>query len=56
MVIVMIGVVRDAIQDGLCSMTTIFLLFVAGVFIISAFLHPKVNKLENILICFLNLN
>ena len=50
MVIVMIGVVRIALQEGFCSMTTIFLLFVAAVFIISAILHPKVNKLENILI------
>lgn len=53
MVIVMIGVVRDAIQDGLCSMTTIFLLFVASVFVISAILHPKVNILEDILMCVL---
>jgi len=50
MVIVMIGVIRNALQEGFCSMTTMFLLFVAGVFIISAILHPKVNKLENILI------
>ena len=48
MVIAMIGVVRNAIQDGFCSMTTIFLLFVACVFVISGILHPKVNKLENI--------
>jgi hypothetical protein len=50
MVIVMIGVIRIALQEGFCSMTTMFLLFVASVFIISAILHPKVNKLENILI------
>ncbi|XP_063411465.1 chitin synthase chs-2-like [Mytilus trossulus] len=41
MVVVMIGVVRDAIVEGLCSTTTIFIMFVAGVFVISAFLHPK---------------
>ncbi|XP_052079460.1 chitin synthase chs-2-like isoform X2 [Mytilus californianus] len=41
MVVVMIGVVRDAIVEGLCSTTTIFIMFVAGVFVISAILHPK---------------
>ncbi|XP_063421976.1 chitin synthase chs-2-like [Mytilus trossulus] len=41
MVIVMIGVIRDALNEGLCSVTTILLLFVAGVFVISAFVHPK---------------
>ncbi|XP_071150228.1 chitin synthase chs-2-like [Mytilus edulis] len=41
MAIVMIGVVRDAIVEGLCSTTTIFIMFVAGVFVISAILHPK---------------
>ncbi|XP_052079458.1 chitin synthase chs-2-like [Mytilus californianus] len=41
MVVVMIGVVRDAILEGLCSTTTIFIIFVAGVFVISACLHPK---------------
>lgn len=41
MVVVMIGVVRDAILEGLCSTTTIFIMFVAGVFVISAILHPK---------------
>ncbi|VDI68956.1 chitin synthase, partial [Mytilus galloprovincialis] len=41
MVVVMIGVVRDAILEGLCSTTTIFIIFVAGVFVISAILHPK---------------
>ncbi|XP_052095529.1 chitin synthase chs-2-like isoform X2 [Mytilus californianus] len=41
MVIVMIGVIRDALNEGLCSITTILLLFVAGVFVISALVHPK---------------
>jgi len=42
MMIVLIGIVLDAVQDGLCSMTTIFILFVVGVFVISAVLHPQV--------------
>lgn len=42
MMIVMIGVVKDAIEEGLCSMTTIFIIFVAGVFVVSALIHPKV--------------
>ncbi|XP_071149954.1 chitin synthase chs-2-like [Mytilus edulis] len=41
MMIVMIGVVKDAIEEGLCSMTTIFIIFVAGVFVVSALIHPK---------------
>ncbi|XP_071150061.1 chitin synthase chs-2-like isoform X2 [Mytilus edulis] len=41
MVVVLIGVVRDAILEGLCSTTTIFIIFVAGVFVVSAILHPK---------------
>ncbi|VDI11124.1 chitin synthase [Mytilus galloprovincialis] len=43
MVIVMIGVIRDALNEGLCSITTILLLFVAGVFVISALVHPKAS-------------
>ncbi|XP_052079667.1 chitin synthase chs-2-like [Mytilus californianus] len=41
MAIVLLGVIRDAINDGLCSVTTIFIMFVAGVFVISAILHPQ---------------
>ncbi|XP_052079431.1 chitin synthase chs-2-like [Mytilus californianus] len=41
MMIVMIGVVKDAIDEGVCSMTTIFIIFVAGVFVVSALVHPK---------------
>lgn len=52
MVVVMIGVVRDAILEGLCSTTTIFIIFVAGVFVISAILHPKVNVWMNAEISF----
>lgn len=42
MAIVLIGVIRDAVNDGLCSVTTIFIMFVASVFVISAILHPQV--------------
>ena len=42
MVIVFIGIIHKAVQDGLCSMTTIFILFEVGVFVISAVLHPQV--------------
>ncbi|XP_071150256.1 chitin synthase chs-2-like [Mytilus edulis] len=41
MAIVLIGVIRDAVNDGLCSVTTIFIMFVASVFVISAILHPQ---------------
>ncbi|XP_063417329.1 chitin synthase chs-2-like [Mytilus trossulus] len=41
MAIVLIGVIRDAVNDGLCSVTTIFIMFVAGVFVVSAILHPQ---------------
>ncbi|KAL3854410.1 hypothetical protein ACJMK2_013680 [Sinanodonta woodiana] len=41
MMIVIVGLLRQAAQFGLCSVTTMFLLFVAGVFVLSAFLHPQ---------------
>ncbi|CAG2190883.1 CHS1 [Mytilus edulis] len=41
MLIGLIGVVKDAADIGFCSITTILILFEAGVFIISAILHPK---------------
>ncbi|VDH91877.1 chitin synthase, partial [Mytilus galloprovincialis] len=41
MVIVLIGVIQEAVDEGWCSITAIFLLFVAGVFIIATLLHPK---------------
>lgn len=46
MVVVLIGVIRASVTEGLCSMTTIFLLFVAGVFVIAALIHPKVPYFE----------
>ncbi|XP_076089023.1 chitin synthase chs-1-like [Mytilus galloprovincialis] len=41
MMIALVGVIRDGIESGLCSVTTIFIIFVVGVFVISAILHPK---------------
>lgn len=41
MMIVIVGLLRQAAQFGMCSITTIFLVFVAGVFVLSAFLHPQ---------------
>ncbi|VDI69671.1 Hypothetical predicted protein, partial [Mytilus galloprovincialis] len=41
MVIVLIGVIQEAVDEGWCSITAIFLLFVAGVFIVATLLHPK---------------
>ena len=43
MMIVLVGLLINAADNGFCSVTTIFLLFVAGVFVISAFLHPRVS-------------
>ncbi|VDI05627.1 chitin synthase [Mytilus galloprovincialis] len=41
MMIVLIGVVKEAIDEGLCSITTICILLVPGVFVVSALVHPK---------------
>ncbi|KAK3593492.1 hypothetical protein CHS0354_037014 [Potamilus streckersoni] len=41
MMIVIVGLLRQAAQFGWCSVTTMFLLFVAGIFVLSAFLHPQ---------------
>ncbi|CAC5377819.1 CHS1 [Mytilus coruscus] len=41
MLLVLIGIIKEAAEEEFCSVTTVFLCFVAGVFIISAILHPK---------------
>ncbi|XP_063417559.1 chitin synthase chs-2-like [Mytilus trossulus] len=41
MLLVLVGIVKEAAEEEFCSVTTVFLCFVAGVFIISAVLHPK---------------
>jgi len=44
MMVVLLGVLKEAVADQFCSMTTVFLCFVVGVFIVSALLHPQVCK------------
>ncbi|KAK3082737.1 hypothetical protein FSP39_003848 [Pinctada imbricata] len=41
MMVVIVGLLLEAVGAGLCSVTTIFLIFVAGVFVVSAMLHPQ---------------
>nr|XP_034301297.1 chitin synthase chs-2 isoform X1 [Crassostrea gigas] len=41
MMVVLVGILLEAVTAGLCSVTTLFLLFVVGVFFISALLHPQ---------------
>ncbi|XP_052237923.1 chitin synthase chs-2-like [Dreissena polymorpha] len=41
MMLVIVGLIKQAAENGFCSVTTVFLCFVAGVFIIASFLHPQ---------------
>ncbi|KAK3611792.1 hypothetical protein CHS0354_014144 [Potamilus streckersoni] len=41
MMLVLIGLAITIVEHGLCSVTAIFFIFVAGVFVISALLHPQ---------------
>uniref|UniRef100_K1Q406 chitin synthase n=1 Tax=Magallana gigas TaxID=29159 RepID=K1Q406_MAGGI len=41
MMVVLVGLLVEAAGAGLCSVTTLFLLFVSGVFVLSALLHPQ---------------
>jgi hypothetical protein len=43
MIVVFIGLLKEGIESQLCSVTTVFFSFVAGVFLLAAVLHPKVN-------------
>lgn len=40
MMVVIVGLVLEMKKDGICAPTTIFMIFVVGVFIISAIMHP----------------
>lgn len=40
MLIVLIGLLKEGIESQLCSVTTVFFCFVAGVFILAAIMHP----------------
>ncbi|XP_053385767.1 chitin synthase chs-2-like [Mercenaria mercenaria] len=41
MMLVIVGLIKQAADNGFCSVTTVFLCFVVGVFVIAAFVHPK---------------
>ncbi|XP_060570333.1 chitin synthase chs-2-like [Ruditapes philippinarum] len=41
MMLVIVGLLKQAADNGFCSVTTLFLCFVAGVFILAAFIHPQ---------------
>lgn len=43
MMLVLVSLIKQAVENSFCSITTIFICFVAGVFIIAAFLHPQVS-------------
>ncbi|KAL8565048.1 hypothetical protein ACOMHN_003424 [Nucella lapillus] len=40
MMLVLVGIIRGAAENGFCSVSTTFLLGVVGVFVITAILHP----------------
>ena len=40
--IVFIGLLKEAASAGFCSVTTVFLALVAGIFLVSAIMHPQV--------------
>lgn len=42
MIVVLIGILKEVFTAGLCSVTSLFLLFVVGIFFVSAVIHPKV--------------
>ncbi|XP_053386467.1 chitin synthase chs-2-like isoform X2 [Mercenaria mercenaria] len=41
MMLVIVGLLKQAADNGFCSVTTVFLCFVAGVFVLAAFIHPQ---------------
>ncbi|XP_045178584.2 chitin synthase chs-2-like isoform X3 [Mercenaria mercenaria] len=41
MMIVLVGLIRESVEDGFCSVITLFLLFVSGVFVTAGLTHPK---------------
>lgn len=42
MIVVLFGLIMDAIRSGFCSVTTYFFFYVAGIFFLAAVLHPRV--------------
>ena len=45
MMVVVVGILKEGIESGWCSVTTVFICFVAGIFIIGGILHPMVCEL-----------
>ena len=45
MMVVIVGLLKQAAELQFDSITTVFLVFVAGVFVIAAFIHPQVKYL-----------
>ncbi|XP_048773867.2 chitin synthase chs-1-like isoform X2 [Ostrea edulis] len=41
MMVVLVGLMVEAVTAGFCSVTTLFLVFVVGVFFVSAVIHPQ---------------
>ncbi|KAL3854141.1 hypothetical protein ACJMK2_013419, partial [Sinanodonta woodiana] len=41
MMVVIVGLLKQAAENGFCSVTTIFLTLVAGIFVLAAFIHPQ---------------
>lgn len=54
MMIVIVGLLKEAVGAAFCSVTTFFLVFVAGVFVLSAMLHPQVKIYVTGLLPFVN--
>ena len=42
MMLVIVGLIKQAAENGFCSVTTVLMCFIAGVFVVSAFIHPTV--------------
>ncbi|XP_076459203.1 chitin synthase chs-2-like [Babylonia areolata] len=40
MMVVIVGLILEMKKDGICAPTTIFMIFVVGVFVVSAIMHP----------------
>lgn len=46
MMIVLVGLLQQGLDKGICSVTIQFTIFVGGVFLTTALLHPKVGTVE----------
>ena len=43
MMVVMVGLLRQATESGMCSVTSILFVAMAGIFVLAAILHPQVT-------------